>query len=324
MSLFRKLPIDGFLAAMLSAVLLALAYPQLGASHGPLHLDWVTNLGVAAVFFLHGAALSRQSLRAGFGHWRLHLFVQLSTYVLFPLLGLLIVFAARGHSADTLLTGLFYLCALPSTISSSVAMTSLARGNVPAAVFNASLSSLVGMLATPLLVGMMATTHGEHLPLLQSMRDIALQLLLPFALGQWLRPWIGAFIQRHKARINLIDRGVIVLIVYSSFCDSTLAGLWSRYSGWMLLETFVLVAALLALALAATTWLSRRIGFAVDDEITAVFCGSKKSLASGVPMAKLLFGSHPGLGLIVLPIMFYHQLQLVVCSILARRYASRA
>ncbi|MEW9899661.1 bile acid:sodium symporter family protein [Chitinivorax sp. PXF-14] len=323
MSLLRKLPIDGFLAAMLSAVLLALAYPQLGASHGPLHLGWVTNLGVAAVFFLHGAALSRQSLRAGFGHWRLHLFVQLSTYVLFPLLGMLIVFAARGHFADTLLTGLFYLCALPSTISSSVAMTSLARGNVPAAVFNASLSSLVGMLATPLLVGMMATTHGEHLPLLQSIRDIALQLLLPFALGQWLRPWIGAFIQRHKARINLIDRGVIVLIVYSSFCDSTLAGLWSRYSGWMLLETFVLVAALLALALAATTWLSRRIGFAVDDEITAVFCGSKKSLASGVPMAKLLFGSHPGLGLIVLPIMFYHQLQLVVCSILARRYASR-
>ncbi|GAA5787507.1 transporter [Chitiniphilus shinanonensis] len=316
--------LDGFLLAMLIAIGLALLRPELGTGDGPLHLGVVTNLGVALVFFLHGAALSRERLKQGFSHWRLHLFVQASTFVLFPLLGGGAVWAAQGRVPPDLLLGIFYLTALPSTISSSVAMTSLGHGNVPAAIFNASLSSLIGMIATPLLVGLMVSTSGHGLPLGQAMLDIATQLLLPFVVGQALRPWLADFINRHRAVIGRIDKAVIVLIVYSSFCDSTAAGLWRDYAWWMLLGVGLAVGVLLLLVLLATTLGSRLAGFSRADEVTAVFCGSKKSLASGIPMAKLLFAGHPALGLVVLPIMFYHQLQLVVCSMLARRYAERA
>ncbi|KAF0812267.1 hypothetical protein IGB42_03257 [Andreprevotia sp. IGB-42] len=321
-----KLPfrIDGFLLSMLCAVALALVYPAIGTSDGPLHLGVATTLGVSVVFFLHGAALSRQSMRAGVSNWRLHAFIQTTTYVVFPLIGICLVLAVQGILPPDLVLGIFYLCALPSTISSSVAMTSLGRGNVPGAIFNASLSNLVGMLATPLLIGLMVSTGSTHMPLGKAVLDIALQLLLPFALGQLLRPLLADWLARNKPVISKLDRAVIVLIVYSSFCDSTAAGLWHNYAWWMLAAVFVLVGILLAAILFGTTRISRALGFSLPDEVAAVFCGSKKSLASGIPMAKLLFAGHPGLGLIVLPIMFYHQLQLVVCSVLARRYAARA
>ncbi|SMC27464.1 solute carrier family 10 (sodium/bile acid cotransporter), member 7 [Andreprevotia lacus DSM 23236] len=309
---------------MLCAVALALLWPAIGTSDGPLHLGLVTNLGVSLVFFLHGAALSRQSLKAGVSNWRLHAFVQSTTYLVFPLIGIVLVLAIRGALPPDLVLGVFYLCALPSTISSSVAMTSLGKGNVPGAIFNASLSNIVGMAATPLLIGIMVSTGGAHLPLGKAVLDIALQLLLPFVLGQLLRPWLADWLARNKPVISKLDRGVVVLIVYSSFCDSTAAGLWHNYAWWMLAVVFVLVGILLAVVLLGTTWISRSLGFSLPDEVAAVFCGSKKSLATGIPMAKLLFAGHPGLGLIVLPVMFYHQLQLLVCSVLARRYAERA
>ena len=321
MRVLGKVRIDGFLLSMLCAVALALRFPAVGASQGPLHLGAVTAAGIALVFFLHGAALSRQSLKAGLSNWRLHVFVQATTYGLFPLLGVLLVLALRHVLPGDLVLGLFYLCALPSTISSSVAMTSLGKGNVPGAIFNASLSNLLGMLLTPLLVGLLVATRGVQLPLGPAVRDIALQLLLPFVLGQLLRPWLASWLTRYKSVINKIDRGVIVLIVYASFCDATAAGIWHDYAAWMLLVVLALVGLLLAVVLWLTTRLSRVCGFARPDEVAAVFCGSKKSLASGVPMAKLLFVGHPGVGLIVLPILFYHQLQLLVCSFLARRYA---
>ncbi|WP_035054477.1 bile acid:sodium symporter family protein [Andreprevotia chitinilytica] len=322
----KKLPfrIDGFLLSMLTAVVLALIYPTLGTGDGPLHLGVITNLGVSVVFFLHGAALSRQSLKAGVSNWRLHVFVQATTYVVFPLIGVLLVLLIKPVLPPDLVLGVFYLCVLPSTISSSVAMTSVGKGNVPGAIFNASLSNLVGMVATPLLIGLMVATSGAHLSVGKAVADIAIQLLLPFAIGQVLRPWLAGWLSRNKPIINKIDRGVVVLIVYSSFCDSTVAGLWHNYAWWMLAVVFVLVGIVLAAVLFSTTRISRAVGFSLPDEVTAVFCGSKKSLATGIPMAKLLFAGHPGLGLIVLPIMFYHQLQLIVCSVLARRYAERA
>ncbi|WP_148717269.1 bile acid:sodium symporter family protein [Chitinolyticbacter meiyuanensis] len=316
--------LDGFLLAMLAAVALALVWPGIGTSNGPLHLGVITTWGVALVFFLHGAALSPQSLKAGVTNWRLHLFVQTSTYLLFPLLGGLLVWAGHGHIPADVLLGVFFLCALPSTISSSVAMTTMGKGNVAGAVFNASLSSLIGMVATPLLIGLMISTSGHAMPLGEAIRDIALQLLLPFTLGQALRPWLGGWLARHKPVVNKVDRAVIVLIVYTSFCDSTAAGLWHDYAWWMLASILGVAALLLASVLGITIAASRALGFSRADEVAAVFCGSKKSLAAGIPMARLLFAGHPALGLIVLPVMCYHQLQLLVCTVLARRYAARA
>ena len=221
-----------------------------------------------------------------------------------------------------LLLGVFYLCALPSTVSSSVAMTSMARGNVPAAIFNATISGLIGMLVTPLLMGLVISASGS-MPLGKALLGVALQLLLPFALGQVARPLIGNWLAKKKQVTNKIDRGVIVLIVYSSFCDATAAGLWHKYHWQMIASVMALAAVLLFVILCTTTFTARRMGFPVEDEITAVFCGSKKSLANGIPMAKILFAGHPALGLLVLPLMVYHQLQLIVCSVIASRYANR-
>ncbi|MCG5263267.1 bile acid:sodium symporter [Cupriavidus gilardii] len=322
---FKKLYdlIDGFVLIMLAAIALALAAPEFGTGDGPLHLGLVTSLGVALVFFLHGAALSREKLVAGARHWRLHTFVQVFTYVVFPLIGAALMFALHDRVPADLLLGVFFLCALPSTVSSSVAMTSMARGNVPGAIFNATISGLIGMALTPLLMGLVISASGASMPLGKALTGVALQLLLPFALGQLARPVIGAWLGRHKPITSKIDRGVIVLIVYSSFCDATAEGLWHQYSWQTIAAVMALAAVLLFAILATTTFVARRLGFSIEDEITAVFCGSKKSLANGIPMAKILFAGHPALGLLVLPLMVYHQLQLIVCSVMASRYANR-
>jgi sodium/bile acid cotransporter 7 len=322
--LLRRLPKpDGFVLAMLAAVALAALHPAIGASGGALHLDRATTWGVALVFFLSGAGLSRHNLRAGAANWRLHLVVQASTYALFPLIGVIVALATSSLFPRDLLTGFFYLCALASTISTSIAMTTLARGNIAGAIFNATLSSLLGMVITPLLMNLWLHTSSQHLPLGEQLLKIGEALFLPFLAGQFARPWFGRWIARHKPVTGKVDRGVILLIVYNSFCDSTRAGLWTDY-GWVTLaQTFVLTAGLLLLVLSITTFTARRLSFSTEDEIAAVFCGSKKSLATGVPMAKLLFGAATPLGLIVLPLMFYHQLQLFVCTFIARRYGAR-
>lgn len=316
--------IDGFVVAMLGVVALALAMPWLGTQDGPLHLGLVTTIGIALVFFLHGGGLSPAAMRTGAANWRLHLVVHGSTFLLFPAIGAAIFFGLRDVLAPEIRLGIFYLCALSSTISSSVAMTAIGRGNVPAAIFDATISGLLGMVLTPLLVSLVAKTATGHLPLLPAIWDVMKTLLLPFATGQLLRPWIGALVTRNKSWTSKADRFVILLIVYSAFCESTAAGLWSRYAPTTLLIIALLVLLLLASVITLTTLISRLLGFSRADEVTAVFCGSKKSLANGAPIARVLFGQNPALGMIVLPLMMYHQAQLIVCSVLARRYAEKA
>lgn len=325
--LFRCIAIlkkECFLAGMIGAVVLATLAPGWGRSGGPLHGDQVADVGIAIVFFLHGLGISLTALRNGLSRWRVHVFVQLCTFAVFPLLWLAAYALVGRWLPQGLVFGFCYLCALPSTISSSVAMTAVAKGNVPAAIFNATLSSLLGIVLTPLLVAAFAGTDGEMLSFADAVLGIAKQLLLPLVLGQLLRPLLHAWHSRHKRWTNLADRWVILLLVYTAFCDSVVSGLW-RDNGLDVLATALVGAALiLGLVLALSTWAVRRLGFSLEDEITAVFCGSKKTMASGVPMAKLLFGAHPPLGLILLPIMLYHQLQLFVCSLLASRYAAKA
>ncbi len=321
--LLGRLHKDWFLVGMLGAVALASLYPDLGKSGGVLRADLVTDWGIALVFFLHGLGLSMANLRDGVMRWKVHVAVQCLTYVFFPLLW----FALRGVVSPWMPTGLAlgfcYLCALPSTVSSSVAMTGLARGNVPAAIFNATLSGLLGIVFTPLLVALFVSTGGHWISLGEAILGIAKLLLLPLVLGQVLRPLLHAWHLRHKHFTNLLDRWVILLLVYNAFCESVASGLWRNNGLGVIALALVGAGLILGLVLLFSTWLTRRLGFSKEDEIATVFCGSKKTLASGIPMAKVLFGAHPALGLIVLPIMFYHQLQLFICSILANRYATR-
>lgn len=304
-------------------MLLAWLLPEPGAKGGSLHPELVNKLGVALIFFLHGLTLSFQALAAGVRQWRLHLLVQGSTFLLFPLLGLALLVACSGRLTPELRTGLFFLCALPSTVSSSVALTAAARGNVAAAVFNATLSSLLGVVLTPLWLSVVLGASGQALPLGSVVLDLCIWLVLPLVVGQLARPVLGAWASAHKPQINIVDRLTILLLVYTSFCDSVVGGVW-RSGPTALFVSGGASALLLGVALTLTWLAGKLLGFERGDRIAALFCGSKKTLASGVPMARVIFGSAPSLAVILLPIMIYHPLQLVVGGWLAGRLSRQA
>ncbi|MFT3830023.1 MAG: bile acid:sodium symporter family protein [Opitutaceae bacterium] len=315
--------IDWFRLGMLAAVGLAFAFPGPGAQGGWLQPELLNKLGVALIFFLHGAGLPFAALKAGTLRWPLHLVVQTCTYVVFPLLGLALLALAGRWLPEDLQLGFFYLCVLPSTVSSSVAMTVLARGNISAAVFNATLSGLLGVFLTPLWVSWRLQTTGQAFPVGEVILDLVCWLLVPLALGQLSRPWLAEWVVRHRKLVNRVDRGTILLLVYTSFCDSVRWGVWAGRGPGLVAVTLLGGLALFWLLFALTNALGRACRFPLEDRITAVFCGSKKTLASGVPMAQLIFAGHPGLSLILLPILIYHPLQLVICGALAARWGRR-
>lgn len=311
---------------------LTLAGVVIAASLLPCRGDWarafdaITNIAIGLLFFMHGAKLSREAIVAGITHWRLHLLVFACTFAMFPVLGVALRPVLQPLVTPELYIGILFLCALPATVQSAIAFTSVARGNVAAAVCSASASSLIGIFLTPVLVGLLLAQHGAAVsPMLSlnAVRSIALQLLLPFIAGQVARRWIGAWVQRHKTVLGTIDRSSILLVVYTAFSEAVIQGLWQQIPLGALAGLLVVCAVLLALALTITTAAARRLGFSKEDEITIVFCGSKKSLASGIPMARVLFASS-AVGAVVLPLMLFHQLQLMVCAVLAQRYAARA
>ncbi|WP_311223788.1 MULTISPECIES: bile acid:sodium symporter family protein [unclassified Acidovorax] len=317
---------DNYMLALLFTVALASLLPASGMVARV--FEGVTVAAVALLFFLHGAKLSREAIVAGLSHWRLHLLVVASTFVLFPLMGWALRPVLEPLVTPDLYLGVIFLCVLPATVQSAIAFTAMARGNMPAAICSASASTLLGIVITPLLVGLLLPKVGgaagaaQQPDALASMGRIMLQLLAPFVAGHLLRPWIGGFVKRRAAVLKYVDQGSILLVVYTAFSAAVIQGLWQQIPLGALLGLLLVCAIILTLAIVSTTWISRRLGFSKEDEITIVFCGSKKSLASGVPMAKVLFASH-AVGAIVLPLMVFHQMQLMVCAVLAQRYARR-
>lgn len=313
---------DRFTIALIITVVVASVLPCRGETAHVFGI--VTALAIALLFFLHGAKLSREAIIAGITHWRLHLLVLACTFVLFPVLGLLSKPLVAALVGIPLATGFVFLCTLPSTVQSSIAFTSIARGNVPAAVCAASASSLLGIFLTPLLVSLLIHTGSEAgASPGNAVRDIVLQLFVPFVAGQILRRWIGGWVDSHKKITGIVDRGSILLVVYTAFSAAVVEGLWHQVTAMTLLWLVVFCCVLLAIALVSTAQLGLRLGFNREDRITILFCGSKKSLASGVPMANVLF-TPATVGLAVLPLMLFHQIQLMVCAVLAQRYARQA
>jgi sodium/bile acid cotransporter 7 len=313
--LSRFLP-DSFTLAIVAAVASAAILPCYG--EGARLVAVGSEIAIALLFFLQGARLSRAAVLAGILHWRLHLIIFTATFVAFPLLGLALRPLSGTVLAPPLYVGLIFLCTLPSTVQASVVFTSIAGGNVAAAVCSASLSSIIGVVLTPLLVGLLLQAHGESS--LNGIGSIALHLLLPFLVGQALQTRLEGWIRRHGRPVTLIDRGSVLLMVYGAFSAATLSGMWSRLPLTSFLVLAVLDAALLAVMLTGTAFVARRLGLPRADEIAIVFCGSKKSLVTGIPMANVLFAG-ASLGLVVLPLMIFHQMQLMACAALARRYA---
>jgi len=315
----RRLCPDVFVMALTGTVAIATLLPCQGTSARIFHAAGIG--AIAALFFLQGARLSREAILAGMTNWKLHAAIAGTTFVLFPVLGSALITLAPHALGGTLVLGVLFLCALPSTVQSSIALTSIAQGNVAGAVCAATASSLIGLLLTPLLFGFLAHMRGGGMDA-SGMWQVLAQLLLPFVAGHLLRPWIGAWVARNKSLLAITDRGSILLVVYTAFSAAVVHGIWQQLPPAMLGALAIVVAGLLAAALLITRAGARALGFAHADEVAAVFCGSQKSLVAGIPIASVLFAG-PTLGVVVLPIMIYHPLQLVVCAWLARRYAER-
>jgi sodium/bile acid cotransporter 7 len=310
---------DPYIISLLATVALATVLPCQGV--WATVFGWIKEAAIVVLFFLNGAKLSREAVIGGLANWRLHLLVLASTYLLFPVLGLAASGVGHGWVNPQILAGVLFLCLLPSTVQSSIALTSVAGGNVAAAVCSASASNLIGIALTPALVSLLMGAQGGG-PSLEAAESIVLELILPFIAGHLSRPWTASFLARRKKLVLAVDRGSILLVVYTAFSAAVVEGLWRRLSAVDLVMAMVLSAVILAVVLVTTTVLARRLGFSKADEIAIVFCGSKKSLASGVPMAGLLFPA-AAVGPMIVPLMLFHQLQLMVCAVLAGRYARR-
>jgi solute carrier family 10 (sodium/bile acid cotransporter), member 7 len=309
--------IDPFVASLLVIVVVATLLPCSGI--GTVFFAYAADAGIVLLFFLHGAKLSREAIVGGMLNGRLHFSTLAVTFVLFPILGLLII---RIPGLDpALATGVLYLTLLPSTVQSSIAFTSIAGGNVAAAVCAATLSNLLGMFITPALVAIFMSLPGVQAQVsLDSVRKIALQLLLPFVIGHLARRWIAGWIGRHKSLVGRLDRGTILLVVYTAFSAAVVGGLWSRVSVLSLMALILISCGLLAIAFAVCWLAASWLRLCREDAIVLLFCGSKKSLATGVPIAGTLFPVAE-VGLVILPLMIFHQIQLIACAVIARRLA---
>lgn len=320
MRFLSRFYIDGFILSIIAVAILGTLFPVSGTSETV--LDWVTKIAIGFLFLLYGARLSPAEALQGLKHWRLHSVVFAATFVLFPLIGLALRILVPTVITDEMYTGVLYLCLVPSTVQSSIAFTSIARGNVAGAIVSASLSNLLGVFVTPVLVILLMNTTGEATVDFSSVIDIVLQLLLPFIVGQLIRPLVIDWLQRYAEPTKLVDRGSILLVVFAAFSESMKEHIWSTVTVLEVAAVVGVCILILAVVLGVTAAVGKRLGFSLPDRIVIIFCGSKKSLATGLPMASVLFAGQP-VGLIVLPLMIFHQIQLIVCAALAQRFAKR-
>ncbi len=318
--MWKKTGIDSFVVAIIGMIILARLFPGLGAMEGPWSLDSLAGYGVSGIFFFYGLRLSGAELAGGLKLYRLHLLVQASCFLFFPLLVLLFKPVFAGTPSEILWMGTFFLASLPSTVSSSVVMVSIAGGNIPAAIFNASISSLLGVFITPLwMQGLVRTQAGSH-DMTHIILKLVLQVLVPVILGLLLHRWGGEFARRKKRTLKLFDQSVILVIVYTAFSEAFEKKLFEGLTTAMLLGLFVAMGLLFWTALFFVKSVCRWLYFNRADTITAVFCGSKKSLIHGTVLSKVLFASNPQVAVLLLPLMVYHALQLVMAAMLAGRW----
>ncbi|MFR9854367.1 bile acid:sodium symporter family protein [Corynebacterium striatum] len=316
----RLKKIDPLILLIISAVVVAIIFPARG--HFAEVFDSLTNVVIALLFYLYGARLSTQEALNGLKNWRLHLTILAFTFVLYPILGLALRSLTLFISHDMYL-GILYLTLVPSTVQSSVTFTSVAKGNIAGAIVSASASNLVGVIMTPLLV-MALMGAGNGISIDSSVFvEISLLLLAPFILGQLTRKWVKDFAASKGTKI--VDRGSITMVVYAAFSKGVVDGIWGSISIWEIVFLVVLSILMVAFMLWLTKILGSKLGFPRADVIAIEFCGSKKSLATGLPMASVIFASgSTSLGLLILPLMIYHQVQLMICSWLAARYAGQS
>jgi solute carrier family 10 (sodium/bile acid cotransporter), member 7 len=315
--------IDGFVFSIFCVVAIAYYFPAWGIQKEPYKLEDLANYGVSITFFFYGLKLNIEKLKIGLANWHKHLVIQCTTFIVFPLLVLSTKSLFESAHYQELWLGLFFLSALPSTVSSSVVMTSIAGGNVPSAIFNASISSLIGLLFTPLWVGLFILSGDANFNVSAIAIKLTYQVLLPVTLGMILNSKWGNWAEKNKTKLTKFDQSVLLIIIYTAFCKSFTNNVFGIYSSIELMALGVGLLVLLASILSSSFKISKWLKFNHADTITTVFCSSKKSLVHGTVMSKILFGSNPIVGILLLPIMMYHAIQVLVTSIIARRIADK-
>ena len=318
-----RIKLDKFVLAIIIIICIAYFFPQWGLESSPVPLDLISTLGIALIFFFYGLKLSPQKLKAGLRNYKLHILVQASTFLLFPLLVLLFRPLVQNQEQETIWLAFFFLAALPSTVSSSVVMVSIAKGNIPAAIFNASISGIIGIAITPLWMGLFVTEIASAFDFSSIYSKLFLQILVPVILGVLLQKYWGDLVRKHSSKLTLFDKSIILLIIYKSFAESFADALFTRVSILDLLLLFVGVLAIFLIVFFTTGLISKLLGFNMEDRITAQFCGTKKSLVHGTVFSKILFGNMAGLGLILLPLMLFHASQIMIISAIASRFARK-
>jgi solute carrier family 10 (sodium/bile acid cotransporter), member 7 len=315
----KKAGLGGFLLAIIGVIILAWIKPSIGVSQNPISLERIAVYGVSFIFFFYGLSLDPQQLKAGLSNWKMHVVVQVTTFVVFPMIAIVFRPLFVDTSVQLLWFGAYYLSSLPSTVSSSVVMVSIAGGNLPAAIFNASISSLIGIFATPFWMGLFAETEIGLLDPWSVITKLTLQVLVPVGLGIILHNRFGKWVSKYKSKLKIFDQSVIVLIIYTSFCQSFYNHVFDDLGAIQLLGLSIAMIALFLGVFAFINVLSRLLHFNREDRITILFCGSKKSLVHGTVMSKVLFQQSTTTGLILLPLMLYHAMQLIIASIIAQR-----
>lgn len=314
----RRSLIDPFVIAIGITVFIAYLLPYPGTKESPFHLDEIANIGISFIFLFYGIQLGPEKLKAGLANTRLHLIIQLSTFVLFPFILILLKPLFHTGFLQQMWLPFFFLAALPSTVSSSVVMVSIAGGNIPGAIFNASISSMLGVFITPLWMSIFLKQTG-NVELGGIILKLLLQVFLPVIIGLLLHKKFGKLAEANKKRLKLFDQSVILLIIYCSFSESFYEGIFKNFDPLYLLEILLMATALLFTVYGIITVATKALHFSKQDRITATFCGSKKSLVHGSVMAKVLFANATNSGLMLLPLMMFHATQLLVISIIAGR-----
>ncbi len=315
---------DTFVLSIVVVILLAYFFPQWASTESNVPMDAISTVGVSLIFFFYGLKLSPEKLKAGLSNWKLHLLVQTTTFLLFPLMVLILYPWVGSPQEETLWLALFFLAALPSTVSSSVVMVSIAKGNVPAAIFNASVSGIIGIAVTPLWMGLFLQHSSTHFDFTEIYLKLTLGIIAPVIVGLFLHRFIGKYVQHHSARFANFDKAIILLIVYNSFAESFINHIFDSVSIRVLLLLTATVLILFYVIFFLTGYMARLAGFTLPDQITTQFCGTKKSLVHGTVFAKVLFGNSATVGMMLLPLMLFHALQIFIISMIASRLSRRS
>ncbi|MCX7550669.1 bile acid:sodium symporter family protein [Xanthomarina sp. F2636L] len=318
-----KIKVDKFVIAIALTVFIAYIFPGFGSKQSAIPFDLIGTIGISLIFFFYGLKLSPNKIKSGLRNWKLHLLVQLTTFLIFPLIIILCKPLIYNEETELLWLSFLFLAALPSTVSSSVVMVSIAKGNIPAAIFNASISGLIGIVVTPLWMGLFLDQTTANYNITSIYSSLIIQILIPVILGILLQKYWSEFAIKYRTQLTLFDKSIILLIVYKSFAEAFYKDIFSSIRIRDLLLLFTLVIILFYVVYFITGFISKKLHFSTEDHITAQFCGTKKSLVHGTVFAEILFPSTMSVGFMLLPLMIFHAAQIFIVSVIATGLAKR-